>query len=131
MLFTGRIIANAEVTAVKGDKQVVNFSVAINQRWTNKEGDKKEKAAFVNCAYWRNAGIAEYLAKGAVVEISGWLEAQGYKTNRGDITGRLICTCDNIRLFSVTAKVEQNTGKPEKAKAGAGSGADEDDDLPF
>jgi single-strand DNA-binding protein len=130
MLFTGRITANADVTAVKGDKQVVNFTVAINQRWTNKDGDKKEKSAFVNCAYWRNTGIAEYLTKGAVVEISGWVEAQGYKTNAGEANGRLVCTCDNIKLFSVVAKATRETGKEGKAKAVAGSGAD-DDDLPF
>jgi single-strand DNA-binding protein len=89
MLFTGRITAAAEVNAVKGGKQVVNFTVAINQQWTNKDGDKKEKTAFVNRAYWRNAGIAEYLGKGSVVEISGWIEAQEYKTNAGEAKGRL------------------------------------------
>ena len=76
MLFTGRVTANAESKAVKGDKQVVNFTVAINQRWKNKAGEKQEKAAFVDCAYWRNSGIAEYLTKGAVVEIQGWMEAE-------------------------------------------------------
>jgi len=130
MLFTGRITATAAVNAVKGGKQVVNFTVAINQRWTNKDGDKKEKTAFVNCAYWRNSGIAEYLGKGAVVEISGWIEAQGYKTNAGEVKGRLTCTCDNIKLFFIAAKAEQKPAKAEKAKVASGSGED-DDDLPF
>ena len=45
MLFTGRLTANAEVKAVKNDKQVINFTVAINQKWKNKQGEKKEKTA--------------------------------------------------------------------------------------
>jgi len=132
MLFTGRLTANAEVKAVKNDKQVINFTVAINQKWKNKQGEKKEKTAYVDCAYWRNSGIAEYLTKGAVVEISGWMEAQGYQSKSDGIKARLICTCDTIKLFSLTAKSEQ----PEKAKemkavsTGAGNQPD-DDDLPF
>jgi single-strand DNA-binding protein len=132
MLFTGRLTANAEVKAVKNDKQVINFTVAINQKWKNKQGEKKEKTAYVDCAYWRNSGIAEYLTKGAVVEISGWMEAQGYQSKSDGIKARLICTCDNIKLFSLTAKSEQvNEAKPKKAvTAGANTNPD-DDDLPF
>ncbi|QEM06174.1 single-stranded DNA-binding protein [Mucilaginibacter rubeus] len=130
MLFTGRLTANAEVNAVKGDKQVINFTVAINQKWKNKAGEKKEKTAFVDCAYWRNSGIAEYLTKGAVVEISGWMEAQGYQSKKDGIKARLICTCDTIKLFSLVAKTEAKAEQKETAPYTTGAGAD-DDDLPF
>ena len=129
MLFTGRLTANADVKAVKGDKQVINFTVAINQKWKNKAGEKKEKTAFVDCAYWRNSGIAEYLTKGAVVEISGWMEAQGYQSKKDGIRARLICTCDTIKLFSLTVKSESKVEKQETAPYTTGAGAD--DDLPF
>ncbi len=129
MLFTGRLTANAAVNAVKGDKQVINFTVAINQRWKNKAGEKKEKTAFVDCAYWRNSGIAEYLTKGAVVEISGWMEAQGYQSKKDGIRARLTCTCDTIKLFSLMAKSQPKAEKQETAPYTTGAGAD--DDLPF
>ena len=130
MLFTGRLTANAEVKAVKGDKQVINFTVAINQKWKNKAGEKKEKTAFVDCAYWRNSGIAEYLTKGAVVEISGWMEAQGYQSKTDGIKARLICTCDTIKLFSLVAKASDTADTKQKKAVTMGTGKD-DDDLPF
>ncbi|HVX00146.1 MAG TPA: single-stranded DNA-binding protein [Candidatus Babeliaceae bacterium] len=131
MLFTGRLTADAEVKAVKEDKQVINFTVAINQRWKNKAGEKKEKTAFIDCAYWRNSGVAEYLTKGAVVEISGWMEAQGYQSKKDGVRARLICTCDTIKLFSLTAKSNEPTkGKEKKAVTAEATGKDEDD-LPF
>jgi single-strand DNA-binding protein len=130
MLFTGRLTANAEVTAVKGDKQVINFTVAINQKWKNKAGEKKEKTAFVDCAYWRNSGIAEYLAKGAVLEVSGWMEAQAYQSKKDGLKARLICTCDTIKLFSLSAKTEQKADKKEVAPVATSAAVDEDD-LPF
>jgi single-strand DNA-binding protein len=129
MLFTGRLTANAEVKAVTGDKTVINFTVAINQKWKNKAGEKKEKTAFVDCAYWRNSGIAEYLTKGAVVEISGWMEAQGYQSKKDGIRARLICSCDTIKLFSLVAKAEPKA--EEKETAPYTTGAVADDDLPF
>ncbi|CAN5496621.1 hypothetical protein BH09BAC6_BH09BAC6_16210 [soil metagenome] len=129
MLFTGRLTANAEVKAVKGDKQVTNFTVAINERWKNKAGEKQEKTAFIECAYWRNAGLAEYLIKGAVVEIQGWMEAQAYQSQTKGLQSRLICTCDTIKLFSQAPKSEQPAEKKE-TKAAASTGKD-DDDLPF
>jgi len=131
MLFTGRLTANAEVNAVKGDKQVINFTVAISQKWKNKAGEKKEKTAFVECAYWRNSGIAEYLTKGAVVEISGWMEAQGYESKKDGIRARLICTCDTIKLFSLVAKAADPTDSAEKRAVTAGANSKDDDDLPF
>lgn len=130
MLFTGRVTANAESKAVKGDKQVVNFTVAINQRWKNKAGEKQEKAAFVDCAYWRNSGIAEYLTKGAVVEIQGWIEAQAYQSTTKGLQARLTCTCDTIKLFTTVAKPAAQAEKKETKPVATGANPDEDD-LPF
>jgi single-strand DNA-binding protein len=66
------------------------------------------------------------------VEISGWMEAQGYQSKSDGIKARLTCTCDTIKLFSLTAKSEKATDtKTRKAvTAGAGNQPDEDD-LPF
>lgn len=130
MLFTGRLTANATVNAIKGDKQVINFTVAMNQKWKNKAGEKKEKTAYVDCAYWRNSGIAEYLTKGAVVEISGWMDAQGYQSKNDGIRARLICTCDTIKLFSLVAKAADRSDIEEK-KAVNSVVAKDEDDLPF
>jgi single-strand DNA-binding protein len=104
MLFTGRLTGSAEVKTVAGNQSLINFTVAINQKWKNKAGEKKEKAVFVDCTYWRNTGLAEYLSKGAVVEILGWVEAQAYQSQTKGLQSRLICTCDTIKLFSPMAK---------------------------
>jgi len=135
MLFTGRLTANAEVRTVKNDKTVTNFTVALNKRYKTKSGEKQEKTAFIDCAYWVNAGLAEYLTKGAIVEISGWMEAQAWVNKNNEAQARLICSCDTIKLFSSPAKAEEqaeatNTAKA-KAKQSAGTAGADDDDLPF
>jgi len=129
MLFTGRLTADAEVNTVKGDKSVTNFTVALNQRYKTKAGEKKEKSVFVDCAYWLNAKLAAYLTKGAIVEISGWVEAQAYQNKKDELRGRLNCTVSDINLFSTPQKGAETASQTEE-KGATGKKA-EDDDLPF
>jgi single-strand DNA-binding protein len=128
MLFTGRLTANAEVKTVKGDKSVTNFTVALNQRYKTKTGEKKEKSVFVDCAYWINPKLAAYLTKGAIVEISGWVEAQAYQNSKEELRGRLNCTVNDINLFSTPANSTATTADSKPKSTGAGK---DDDDLPF
>jgi len=132
MLFTGRITANAEVR-VKGDKQVTNFTVALNQRYKNKAGEKKEKTAYVNCAYWVNPGLAVYLTKGAIVEISGWVDAQTWTQQDGTVRADLVCSVDNVKLFGSNGTKNNDAPKDKKAekKTAVAAGGGDDDDLPF
>ncbi|NOW96001.1 single-stranded DNA-binding protein [Mucilaginibacter sp. SG564] len=128
MLFTGRITANAQTRTVSGDKQVTNFTVALNQRYKTKAGEKKEKTAFVNCSYWVNPGLAVYLTKGAIVEISGWVEAQTWETREGKTLADLVCSVDTVKLFGSNGTKQSETTKDKKAVAAGGG---DDDDLPF
>ena len=131
MLFTGRLTGNAAVKTVKENKTIINFTVAINQKWKSKTGEKKEKTAFVDCAYWRSPGIAEFLTKGAVVEIFGWIEAQAYQSKNDGAKARLTCTCDTIKLFSLNAGSGQASVRADNKASATGVGANADDDLPF
>jgi single-strand DNA-binding protein len=83
-VLTGRITADAVVKKVKDEKEVVNFSIALNHSYKNSEGERKEQTTFVNCAYWRNTTIAAYLKKGEVIEVAGHLSAKAYTDLSGN-----------------------------------------------
>ncbi len=51
---TARLTGDAIVATVKEDKQVVNFSVAVNDSYKPKGGEVKKIATFYRCAYWIN-----------------------------------------------------------------------------
>ena len=130
MLFTGRLTADAEVRTVKNDRKVTGFTVAVNKRWKDKNGEKHEKTAFVECAYWINSGVAEYLKKGTVVEVTGWIEAQAWVNKDGDARGNLRCDVETLKLYGFqNARAEEKPKAKKKADAKAGAG--NDDDLPF
>ena len=130
MLFTGRLTANAEVRTVKGDKKVTGFTVAVNQRYKTKDGEKREKTAYVVCSYWINPGIAEFLKRGTVVQITGWIDAQAWVNKDGEAQANLACSVDKIELFGKPAERQADSAKPDEKKKLA-TGAPDDDDLPF
>ena len=68
MEITARLTADAVVKTVKEEHKVVNFYVAINDSYKTKDSSELKKVVqYVQCSYWINPGIAEYLTKGTLV----------------------------------------------------------------
>ena len=74
MEIIARVTADAEVKTLQSDKQVVNFNVAINDSYKTKGSSEATKiTTYVQCAYWVNANIAQYLKKGHSLSCRGVL----------------------------------------------------------
>ena len=74
-ILIGRIGADPEVRYTSSGIPVVNVSLATNESYTNKEGEKVEKTEWHRLVFWRQvAEIAgQYLHKGSMVYIEGTL----------------------------------------------------------
>ena len=117
MEFTGRITADAKISTVKGDKQVVNFSVAINDRYKPKGSDEvKEHVTFINVAWWLGTGIAKILTRGAIVTVSGRLFCNAYNDMSGNAKASINCHASDIKLVH-SKKTEAAEKMPEKTPA--------------
>jgi single-strand DNA-binding protein len=74
MEITGRVTANAVVSKINADKEVVNFSIAINDNYKPKGSTEvKEIVTYINCSYWLSAKVAECLKKERWYNSSGAL----------------------------------------------------------
>lgn len=60
-MLTGRLTANAKVKTTSEGKEVVNFSIAVNERYKTKGGEAKDITRYFQCAYWNSTGIAPFL----------------------------------------------------------------------
>ena len=86
----GRLTADAKVNELKDNRKVVNFSIAINDRYKPKNSDDlKTVTTFVNCSYWMSAGIASYLIKGKFVELYGRINAGAYMNAKNELKASL------------------------------------------
>ena len=62
-------------------RKVTQFSVAISNRWKNKEGEPKEFTEWVNIEAWGRLGEVcnEYLKKGSLVFVEGRLKTDKFE----------------------------------------------------
>lgn len=122
MVFIGRLTKDAVVAQLKNDRKVVNFSLAVNDYYKPKNGDKRVTVtAYVNCAYWISTGIATWLKKGSLIEITGRLTVNAYTDMQGEVRGSLNCHVDSIKIHQqVKADITKAEAKQQPV-----------DDLPF
>jgi single-strand DNA-binding protein len=79
----GRLGKDPEGKFTPTGKKVSHFSVAISNRWKNKEGETQEYTEWVNVEAWGRLGevCQEYLKKGSLVFIEGRLKTDKYENN--------------------------------------------------
>lgn len=128
MEITARLTADAEVATVKGDKKVVRFTIAVNDSYRMGE-ERREITNYFECSYFRNEGIAEYLNKGAIVQVFGRVGVRAYIAKDGEAKGVLTCHVSEIKLFGGTPKAEK--AEPKATAESTAAKQEETDDLPF
>ncbi|MBW7891983.1 MAG: single-stranded DNA-binding protein [Chitinophagaceae bacterium] len=133
MEITGRLTADATVSTTKKDRQVVNFSIAINDSYRQKDtGELKEITTYIDCAYWLSAKVTSWLRKGALVQLYGRIGMNVYNDMEGKAVGSLNFHVKDIKLLAFPKKGNSNTEAVTPVAAGAAQGSgDEKDNLPF
>lgn len=90
---------DAEVKETSNN-QVINFSVAVDDSYKNKAGEKVEKTVWFECARWgNNTQMAQYLKKGQQVFITGKPNNRAYAKEDGTIVVVNGITVENIKLI--------------------------------
>ncbi|MBI5414103.1 single-stranded DNA-binding protein [Candidatus Peregrinibacteria bacterium] len=83
----GNVTKDLELRKTPGDRSVVNFGVATNRNWKDRDsGEKKEEVEFHNVVLWgRLAEDAEkIMKKGSRVYISGPVSTRSWETPEGE-----------------------------------------------
>lgn len=134
MEIVGRITANAQVKTVKDDRKVVEFSIAVNDRYKTAAGQIVDTVNFYRCAYWIGVGVAGYLTKGRLIQVTGRLSVAPWITAEGEARASLNFHVTAIKFLTKgellpEANTDARSGKekPRNKKAGVAAG----DDLPF
>ena len=125
-----------------GKSQVVNFSVAVNERWKNRDGDPQERTTWLRVVAFNGIGqaCAEHLAKGDRVYVEGRLQVREYEDKDGNERTSVEVVAGKVRFLGrgnnngdekrstpgqPSAKTDQSSASPgEFDQSGA-------DDAPF
>lgn len=123
MEITGRITANATVKKVDENREVVNFSVAVNESYRPKgETEIKKLVTYFDCSYWLGSNIAQYLTKGTIVELSGSVSARAWIDLNNQPRAGLNFHTNKIKLHGGGKVVDMKQEPPTETPA---------NDLPF
>lgn len=75
VVLMGNLTRDPETRAA-GAGQVTTFTIAVNDTWTDKSGNKQERANFIDCECWgpRGETIAKFFTKGRQILVEGSLK---------------------------------------------------------
>lgn len=96
-ILSGNVGAVKEVATLENSK-VLNFTVAVNKHYTNKNKEKTTETVWYDCALWNRENIFPYIKKGTHVTIQGEVSAKAYIKEEKAIAV-LTCTVDSIEFF--------------------------------
>lgn len=81
VILVGNLCKDPVARTMESGNTVCNFSMATNEEWKDKQGQKQSKVEYHNISTWgKTAEICEkYLAKGKQVYIEGKLQTRSYE----------------------------------------------------
>lgn len=136
----GRLTRDPEVKNTTTGKAVATFTLAVDRRFKNKDGQKE--ADFIPIVVWGKQAefVGQYLSKGSQIGVSGRLQVRSYDGQDGQRRYVTEVVADEVYFIS-TKRKENNGSNPNGLSSGMGNGVmgiDEDfqlmaddDDIPF
>lgn len=129
----GRLTRSPESKTI-GNTMLATFSIALNEYWKDKNGDKQESTLFMDCEAWgKQAEFATmYLNKGGLILVEGKLKQDTWESKEGEKRSKIKLRVNGIRMLSAKGRDDESQVEPE-APAGKASNVpdDMDDQIPF
>ena len=113
VILVGRLGQNPEVRYTPSGAAVANFSLATNESWTDKSGQKQERTEWHKIVVWGKLAelCSQYLSKGRQAYIEGRMQTRQWQDK------------DGVTKYTteVQAQTVQFLGGAANAGAGAGN----------
>jgi single-strand DNA-binding protein len=135
----GNLTSDPELKYMTNGSGKLEFSIACNEYWTDKEGERQEKTSYFDVVAWRNLAEegANILEKGMGVVIVGRMEQQTWEDKEtGAKRSRVQVLADNIgaRVGGLESVERKKRSEDGGAKKPAGKPAPKkvaEEDEPF
>ena len=128
----GNLGADPEVKNLDSGDMVVNLTIATNESWKNKQGEKVDKTTWHRLVAWRKTAelISKYCKKGDKIHIEGKIDNRSYDADDG--TKRYVSEIivNNV-VFLGGKKDSDGATATEEATTAAPADTKPKSDLPF
>ena len=112
VILLGNLTRDPELRMTAGGLAIAKFGLAMNRKYTTKDGESRDETTFVDCdAFGRSAEtISKYVQKGSPLFIEGRLKLDNWEGQNGEKRSKLSVVVDNFQLM------------PRGGEAGGGGG---------
>jgi len=130
VILVGRLGKDPEVRSTPSGTTVTKFSLATDERFTDRSGEKQERTEWHNCEAWGKLAdiCGQYLRKGKLIYVEGRIATEKYEKD------------GQTKYFTKVKINEMKMLESRAAEAAGGGGYDgpsssdsgpDDDDVPF
>jgi len=143
VILVGRLGKDPEIRSLPSGTSVTKFSIATDERFTDKSGEKQERTEWHNIVAWGKLAeiCGQYLRKGKLVYIEGSIRTDSWDDKEsGQKKYRTEIIAQNMQMLDKKSDDEGGgysgggggyARKPASAPAGRGSEIEDDDEVPF
>ena len=136
VLLMGNLTRDPELRYTPSGTAVTDFGMAINRRFTTRDGEKREETCFVEITLFGKQAetFCEYMSKGRRVFIEGRLRFDSWTTQDGQKRSRLRVMGERFQFMGgprgAAPEKEQKAPAPAKEEPPE-EGLNLDEEIPF
>ncbi len=138
VILVGRLGRDPELKYTPSGVPVAKFSLATDEQWTDKNGEKQRRTEWHNIVAWSKLAeiCQKYLVKGKLIYIEGRLQTQSWDDQEGKKHTKTEIRADNMVMLSpASGAAESAGGAPPAVREQEASSEPapviEDEDVPF
>jgi len=107
VVLMGNLTRDPEIKYMPSGTAVATFGLAVNRRYTSKDGERKEEVDFFDIETWSKTAelCSEYLNKGRSVLVEGRLKQDRWEDENGNKHSRLKIIAQTVQFLGGKGEV--------------------------
>lgn len=130
VILLGNVGNDPEIKTFESGTMKASFPLATSEKWTDKEGNKKEQTEWHNCEVWgkRAEVIEKYVKKGQKLLVEGKIKTEKWEDKDGN---NRYTTKINVADFLFAGGGNGSGESTEQPQPTPNANSGRGDDLPF
>jgi single-strand DNA-binding protein len=134
VVLIGNLTDDPELRYTQSGMARARFSIAINRRWRDRDGNLQEETTFVPIVVWgpQAENCVNFLAKGRAVAVEGRLRIDTYQTEEGERRKITEVVARNVQFLDGRREAAPGeTSPPQKSNEVTESSSEGEEEVPF
>ncbi|MFW6062525.1 MAG: single-stranded DNA-binding protein [Planctomycetota bacterium] len=113
IILVGNLTRDPQLTYLPSQTPVVEFGLAVNRRWRDRDGNQREDTCFVDCrSMGRGAEVInQYMSKGQSILVDGRLELNQWEDQQGNRRSKHRVFVENFQFMGSPGGGGQGGGR--------------------